>query len=235
MLDFFNTKKLAARQTEIEKLTEQNTELSGQLDEARREAEKLRAAAHAEENPAMQAQPPADAAQSTAQTRQALCAEANELEGRLSDRLSASRRELCSLMSAWQSDLYRGEYMPLAQAYLNLCMMIGGLQSRVDSIPAPPAGTEPSPERLLLEKHLRSLGAFRTSLERALSGVGLTVFAPKPGEAFDPYFHSPLEGSAETAAGKSISRCVWPGVKQSAEDSGEEAAVLIPAAVEVES
>lgn len=74
------------------------------------------------------------------------------------------------------------------------------------------------------------IGVHLAQLEKAMQQLGMQVFRPEPGEAFDPDRHSPVSASGEAADGLRIAAIETPGVLLRMEGE-EKPGVLVRAVV----
>lgn len=147
--------------------------------------------------------------------------------------MSNMREDLYKKLQGWQASLYPHEYEPLAQRYVELYRIINVERLLAEEVLFQHSQqTEAAPATIAgLERLNRTLTTFLQKFESSLSGVGLYVFRPEEGDAFDEVQHM-TESEDMVWDSRTIVRCVVPGVAKKTVDA-EEDDVIIRATVEI--
>ena len=141
----------------------------------------------------------------------------------------------------WQSALYPRELRPIAECYAQLYLILTQNQSLTREITAReaeagdpvPAGQEFHPETMDTLRQLNtSLLTFLKKFEKALKKLGLTVYTPLPGEAFDDVLHTSAKDE-DDPYGMVVSQCLAPGVLRQSGEDPEDADPVIRAVVDL--
>ncbi len=142
------------------------------------------------------------------------------------DQLKAMQTEVFDTIHKFQGDLYRLELQPLADCYSQLCMVSRRSRLLWQAL----AGADDS-QAEALRRLMVSLDLLTRTMEKAMARLGLRVFTPQAGEAFDDVLHSPSDFIGDPH-GKVIAKAISPGVMQGSPEDPE-AKVLLPATVEL--
>ena len=144
--------------------------------------------------------------------------------------LEKMKRDVYSHLHDWQVSLYPREFRPLAMRYqelyriLNIQKLITGMILQTDTIASEAARNSQREIFEKLEKLQTELEKFLRRYEKALNGLGMYVFVPDAGEAFDEYFHVWEDGSPSDLS-PVIERCIIPGINKRSKDGQEEVVV----------
>lgn len=146
--------------------------------------------------------------------------------------LTAMKYELFEHLRTWQNHVCGGEYRAIALCYrelyriVNLDKMITGAVFAVEQNGPDGVFDETIASLLRLEK---TLTTFLHKFERALVDLGLYIYYPAAGEAWNEVKHTCEEECLEGAV---ITECLLPGVayKKGSDDDGE---ILFPAYVKI--
>ena len=132
------------------------------------------------------------------------------------------RDDLYRNMYDWQKMLYCGEYRELAYSYLDLRDRVGFLSKlecewcdRID----PKLAAE-------LTRQRDGVETLRGRMEKALADLGLCVFMPQPGDAFDPYRHAYDYDDEPETDDLVIESCIKPGIERVGPDDGKRMVVI---------
>ena len=132
------------------------------------------------------------------------------------------RDDLYRNMYDWQKMLYCGEYRELAYSYLDLRDRVGFLSKlecewcdRID----PKLAAE-------LTRQRDGVETLRGRMEKALADLGLCVFMPQPGDAFDPYRHAYDYDDEPETDDLVIESCIKPSIERVGPDDGKRMVVI---------
>lgn len=194
-----------------------------------------------------------------------MVSDTNEIQRQITTSISSAvedmsnmREELYKKLREWQTSLFRREYKPLAQRYVELYRIInfnvkrlladeasfqcaqpdgisrfsssGEAYSVADTSAL--SGQDTAPSTLAgLQKLHKTLMIFLQKFEASMKGVGLYVFFPEEGTVFDEVQHM-VENDDIDPEGRTIIRCIVPGVAKKAIDA-EEDDIVVCATVEL--
>lgn len=132
------------------------------------------------------------------------------------------RDDLYRNMYDWQKMLYCGEYRELAYSYLDLRDRVGFLSKlerewcgRID----PELAAE-------LTRQRGGVETLRGRMEKALADLGLCVFMPQPGDAFDSYRHAYDYDDEPETDDLVIESYIKPGIERVGPDDGKRMVVI---------
>ena len=164
------------------------------------------------------------------------------------EELNKIKEDFYTRIRNWQVSLYPHELGPLADRYVELYRMVNvdkliteeffrlylaGNNKDNDMVRTDSDHSETAKVLEGLNKLNSLLLSFLRKFEASMNGLGLYVYYPKEGEAFDEVWHV-IEDDSEFDYGAShrIASCVMPGVARKVNDSAEDE-VIIRAVVKV--
>lgn len=163
-----------------------------------------------------------------AKVREDLCAGTNRMQADMTRmmeetvaRMNDMKNQLHKDLRSWQESLYKNEAGQLLNCYNNLQILLE--RFRREAAQEQLAGSAPEGEQTMLQAHCVSLEKFSNRMERALNALGMRVFWPKAGDAFDSYYHAldDDEVDEEQCIGMEIASCSRPGILRTVNSNDE--------------
>lgn len=172
--------------------------------------------------------------------KEAMCTAINDLKGtwrreleETTETLLDLQNQLDSRLRSWQSALYPRELRPLAGCYTQLYRIVHNDHALTDAISA--LGQLPSEAQKktveYLQQRIRSLTVLQGNLEKALNKLGLYLYFPAEGSAYDDVLQAPADEGVEDPYRMVVNQCQTPGVIHRTGGELEEGEPVIPAIV----
>ncbi len=148
------------------------------------------------------------------------------------EHLNGLKSELLINLNRWRSDLYKCEYGPLINFYMNFVTVADQFERDVFLEQMQPM-TEDQ-QQTILQRHSSRMNSLQNNLGRAMEAMGIRTFTPQPGDVFDSYYHAANDAEDDDLYnGSIIESCVSPGVQRTV--NGQVTEVLHRATVTVRS
>ncbi len=147
-----------------------------------------------------------DRSEQVSLSKEAAIAGAYQIERDLREQLDSFKHEMQVQLNDWRRNLYGQEYAPLAEYYQTLYRQLGGGSKNVQAIVSQISRLEsmeaPTPEDrdliLRLQKLQKELTSLVEQLGKVMSGLGLEIVLPRPGDPFDRELH--IDEEAESGS-----------------------------------
>ena len=158
--------------------------------------------------------------------------ELNNVEAALI-KMQEVKNEIYAKMFNWEKELYKTEYLSLAQCFDNLVNIVDVFEKRL----AKELSYGDEGYHADLAKELARLAnqmkTFKNNLERAMALLGIKAYFPEIGSDYNEIYHICNDGDYEMSGsynGKAITKCIKPGLSYKA---GDNEIILVKATVEI--